>query len=168
VSMVWLVSGALWSLLEMLGDDQPRDAHVHGAPHARAEPSAQPMQYERGVCARRTATKYRNTTTATRYPAGSGAALACSVAKMVAVAGSSGRRGRRFRCCRPDQTGKTAFPWICYFLASMTLVSSFNRSATRWRDPDGESAAPRRSFRSTTYVRGCIGPNGPSPVINTV
>jgi len=103
VSMVWLVSGALWSLLEMLGHDQPRDSHVHGAPHARAEPSAQLMQYERGVCARRTATKYRNTTTATRHPAGLRAALACSVANMVAVAGSSGRRGRRFKSCHPDQ-----------------------------------------------------------------
>jgi len=80
-------------VLEMLGHDQPRDSHVHGAPHARAELSAQLMQYERGVCARRTATKYRNTTTATRYPAGLRAALACSVANMVAVAGSSGRRG---------------------------------------------------------------------------
>jgi len=29
-SMVWLVSGALWSLLEMLGHHQPRDSHVHG------------------------------------------------------------------------------------------------------------------------------------------
>ena len=89
VSMVWLVSGALWSLLEMLSHDQPRDSHVHGAPHARAEPSAQLMQHERGVCARRTATKYRNTTTATRHPAGLPAARACSVANMVAIAGSS-------------------------------------------------------------------------------
>src|ERR1035437_4265954 len=31
-SMVWLVSGALWSLLEMLGYYQPRDSHIHGAP----------------------------------------------------------------------------------------------------------------------------------------
>ena len=76
----------------MLGHDQPRDSHVHGAPHARAEPSAQLMQYERAVCARRTATKYRNSTTATRHPAGLRAALACSVASMVAFAGSSGRR----------------------------------------------------------------------------
>jgi hypothetical protein len=95
VSMVWLVSGALWSLLEMLGHDQPRDSHVHGAPHARAEPSAQLMQYERGVCARRTATKYRNTTTATRHPAGLRAALACSATNMVAVARSSGRSAHR-------------------------------------------------------------------------
>ena len=42
--------------------------------------------YARGVCAGRTATKYRNTTTATRPPAGLGAALPCSVANMVAVA----------------------------------------------------------------------------------
>ena len=33
------------------------------------------MQHERGVCPRRTATKYRNTTTATRHPAGLRAAL---------------------------------------------------------------------------------------------
>jgi hypothetical protein len=90
VSMVWFVFGALSSHLKTLGHDQPRDSHVHGAPHARPEPSAQPMQYERGVCARRTATKYRNTTTATRHPAGLRAALACSVANIVAVAGSSG------------------------------------------------------------------------------
>ena len=68
----------------------------------------------------------------------------------------------------PEQTGKAEFPWICYCLSAMTLVSSFNRSATRWRDPDGESAAPRRSFRSRTYVKGSIGPKGPSPVIVTV
>jgi hypothetical protein len=49
--------------------------------------------HAQGVCARRTATKYRNTTTATRHPTGLGATLACSVAKMVVVAGSSGRRG---------------------------------------------------------------------------
>jgi hypothetical protein len=86
VSMVWLASGALWSPLAMLGHDQPRDNHVHGAPHARAESSAQLMQYERGVCARRTATKYRNTTTATRHPTGLGAARACSATNMVANA----------------------------------------------------------------------------------
>ena len=103
MSMVWLVSGALWSPLEMLGHDQPRDSHVHGAPHARAEPSAQLMQCEPGVCASRTATKYRNTTTATRHPAGLRAAVACSVANMVVIAGSSGRRGRRFKSCHPDQ-----------------------------------------------------------------
>jgi hypothetical protein len=34
-------------------------------------------------------------------------------------------------------------------------------------DPDGESAALRRSFRSTTYVRRSIVPTGPSPVIDT-
>ena len=30
VSKVWLVGGALWLPLEMLGYYQPRDAHVHG------------------------------------------------------------------------------------------------------------------------------------------
>jgi hypothetical protein len=90
VSMLWLVSGALWSLLEMLGHHQPRDSLVHGGLTPRAKPTAQLMPYERGGCARRTATKYRNTTTATRQPAAKCAARACSVANMVAVAGSSG------------------------------------------------------------------------------
>ena len=93
LSMVWLVSGALWSLLEMLGHSQPRDSHVLGGPHAHAEPTAPLRRHGRGVCARRTATKYRNTLTATHHPAGLGAALACSVANMVAVSGSSGRKG---------------------------------------------------------------------------
>jgi hypothetical protein len=47
----------------------------------------------RGVCTGRTATKYRNTTTATRDPTGLDAALACSETNMVVIAGSSGRRG---------------------------------------------------------------------------
>jgi len=50
-----------------------------------------------------TATKYRNTTTTIRHPTRSGAAYSCSVATMVATAGSSGRRGRRFKSCHPDQ-----------------------------------------------------------------
>jgi len=93
VSMAWL---------EMLGHDQPRDSHVRGGPHARAEPTAPLGPHPRGVCARRTATKYRNTTTATRHPERLGAALACSTVNMVAVARSSGRRGRRFKSCHPD------------------------------------------------------------------
>ena len=102
-SMVRLIPAVLLSPSEMLRCIQPRDSHIHGAPHARAEPSAHLRQYERGVCARRTATKYRNTTTATRHPSGLSTAPSCSVANMVAVAGSSGRRGRRFKSCRPDQ-----------------------------------------------------------------
>jgi len=50
-----------------------------------------------------TATKYRNTTTTIRHPTRLGAAYSCSVATMVATAGSSGRRGRRFKSCHPDQ-----------------------------------------------------------------
>src|SRR5665647_2536077 len=42
-------------------------------PDVRAEPAAPLKPYARGVCARRPATKYRNTTTATRHPAGLGA-----------------------------------------------------------------------------------------------
>jgi len=86
-----------------LGHDQPRDSHVHGAPHTRAKPTAQLMQYERGVCARRTATKYRNTTATTRHPARLGAARTCLATDIVAAAGSSGRSGRRFKSCHPDQ-----------------------------------------------------------------
>ena len=48
-----------------------------------------------------TATKYRNTTTATCYLARLGTALPCSVANMVAVAGSSGRRGLLNEVRRP-------------------------------------------------------------------
>ena len=103
MSMTWLVSRGLLLQLDMLGHDQPRDSHVHGGPHARAKPTAELMPYERGVCARRTATKYRNTATSTRHPAGLCAALACSVANMVAVAGSSGRRDRRFKNRHPVQ-----------------------------------------------------------------
>jgi hypothetical protein len=69
----------------MLGHDQPRDSHVRGGPTAHAEPTALLRSRARGVGARRTATKYRNTTTATRYPARWGATLACSVANMVAA-----------------------------------------------------------------------------------
>jgi hypothetical protein len=90
VSMVCLVSGALWSLLEMLGHDQPRDSHVRGGPHARAEPTVQLMSTSEASAPRRTATKYRNSNTATHHPAGLRAALACSVANMVAIADGSG------------------------------------------------------------------------------
>lgn len=65
VPSLQLVSGALWSLLQMLGHDQSRDPHVHSGPHARAEPTTQLVPYERGA-PRRTATRYRNTNTATR------------------------------------------------------------------------------------------------------
>src|ERR1035437_10140847 len=68
VSTAWLVSATLLLPLEMLGHDQPRDSHVHGGPHARAEPNPAADAYELGVGARRTATEYRNTTTATRHP----------------------------------------------------------------------------------------------------
>ena len=80
---------ARWPL-ETLGYTQPRDSHVQGEPDARAEPTAQLMPDERGGCACCTATKYRNTTTTTtHHPEGLDAALACSVADIVAVAGSS-------------------------------------------------------------------------------
>ena len=46
-----------------------------------------------------TATKYRNTTTAICHPARLCATLPCSTTNMVAVARSSGRRGRRFNAC---------------------------------------------------------------------
>src|ERR1035437_3706205 len=49
----------------------------------------------RDGCASRTASKYRNTTTATHHVAALDAALPCSATNMVAAAGSSGRRGRR-------------------------------------------------------------------------
>jgi hypothetical protein len=51
----------------------------------------------------RTMSGARNT--ATRHPAGLRGLrpLACSVANMVAIAESSGRRGRRFKSCHPDQ-----------------------------------------------------------------
>lgn len=42
VSMVWLVFGALWSCLEMLGHAGARDSRVHGEPPARATAEAQP------------------------------------------------------------------------------------------------------------------------------
>ena len=50
-----------------------------------------------------TATKYRNTTTAICHPARLCATPPCSATNMVAVARSSGRRGRRFKSCHPDQ-----------------------------------------------------------------
>ena len=75
-----------------LGHDQPRDSHVHGAPHTRAKPTEQLMQYERGVCARRTVTKYRNIPAAVRHQARLGAAHVCLATDIVAAAGSSGRR----------------------------------------------------------------------------
>jgi len=93
VSMVWLVSGALWSLLEMLGHDQPRDSHVHGAPHARAEPSAQLMQCEPRVCASRTATKYRNTTRRLAVQQVCVRHLRAQWPTWLRFAGSSARRG---------------------------------------------------------------------------
>jgi len=68
VSMPKHSTGMRLLVFRALGHDQPRD--VHGAPHARAKPTAQLMQYERGVCARRTATKYRNTTAATAIKPG--------------------------------------------------------------------------------------------------
>ena len=92
VSMPKRSTGMQLLVFRALGHDQPRDSHVHGAPHARAKPTAQLMQYERGVCARRTATKYRNTTATTRRLAGLGAARTCSATNIVAAAGSSGRR----------------------------------------------------------------------------
>ena len=50
-----------------------------------------------------TATKYRNTTTAICHPARLCATPPCSATSMVAVARSSGRRGRRFKSCHPDR-----------------------------------------------------------------
>ena len=50
-----------------------------------------------------TATKYRNTTTAIYHPAGLCGTLRCSATNMVGAARSSGRRGRRFKSCHPDQ-----------------------------------------------------------------
>jgi len=132
VSMAWL---------EMLGHDQPRDSHVRGGPHARAEPTAPLGPHPRGVCARRTATKYRNTTTATRHPERLGAALACSTVNMVAVARSSGRRGRRFKSCHPDQcsrrpeapTGLGEGLSCCQYSSKRNAEGTGNkRSCSRW------------------------------------
>jgi len=53
-----------------------------------------------------TATKYRNTTTAIRHPDRLCDTLPCSATNMVAAAGSSGRRGRRFKSCHPDQCSR--------------------------------------------------------------
>jgi hypothetical protein len=60
------------------------------------------MPHKLGVCDRRTATKYRNTTAATRHLAELGAALACSVANMVAVA--------EFGMKRPFRRGTATSP----------------------------------------------------------
>ena len=38
------------SSLKMLGRDQPRDSHFHGAPHVRAEQTALLGAYTQGVC----------------------------------------------------------------------------------------------------------------------
>jgi len=103
VSMPKHSTGMRLLVFRALGHDQPRDSHVHGAPHARTEPTAQVMRYEQGVCAGRTATKYRNTTATTRHLARLGAARTCLATDIVAAAGSSGRRGRRFKSCHPDQ-----------------------------------------------------------------
>jgi hypothetical protein len=54
----------------------------------------------RDGCASRTASKYRNTTTATHHVAALDAALPCSATNMVAAAGSSGRRGTYSRKVR--------------------------------------------------------------------
>jgi hypothetical protein len=56
-----------------------RGSHVHGGLRVRVEPTAALRPCMRRGCARRTATKCHNTTTATRHPAGLNAALACSV-----------------------------------------------------------------------------------------
>ena len=66
-----------------------RSSTVHGAPHVSAETTASPQPYARGLS--RTATKYRNTTTATCRPAGLVATLPRSATNMIAPAGSSGR-----------------------------------------------------------------------------
>ena len=50
-----------------------------------------------------TATTYRNTNTAIYHPTRLCAALPYSATKIVAAARSSGRRGRRFKSCHPDQ-----------------------------------------------------------------
>ena len=92
VSMPKHSSGMRLLVFRALGHDQPRDSHVHGAPHTRAKPTEQLMQYERGVCARRTVTKYRNIPAATRHQARLGATHMYLATDIVAAAGSSGRR----------------------------------------------------------------------------
>ena len=146
VSMAWL---------EMLGHDQPRDSHVRGGPHARSEPTAPLGPHPRGVCARRTATKYRNTTTATRHPERLGAALACSTVNMVAVARSSGRRGRRFKSCHPDciPAGQRPLPELVR--ASLLPVQQQNTASTATKtriDLRIEGAPPSLRFASRVAI----------------
>ena len=99
-------------------------------PHARAKPYRALRPYARGVCAWRTATKYRNTTTASRYPAGLGTVLACSRTNMVAVARSSGRRGRRFKSCHPDCIPAGQRPAPEMVRASLLPVQQQNTAST--------------------------------------
>lgn len=73
----------------MLGHDQPRDPHVHGAPHDRGRHHDSECSIDAGSPSS-TATKYRNTTGALYYRAGLIAPRPCSATKMGADAGSSG------------------------------------------------------------------------------
>jgi hypothetical protein len=130
-----------------LGHDQPRDSHVHGAPHARAKPTAQLMQYERGVCARRTATKYRNTTATTRHLARLGAARTCLATDIVAAAGSSGRRGRRFKSCHPD-----CIP-AGHQRPAPEMVRASLAASTPKRNAEGTRGNPRESPGPTSTGR---------------
>ena len=80
----------------MLGYIQPESPAFTGRlPYVLSQPRRRAARANR--LHRRTATKYRNTTTATRDPAELGAALACSVTNMVVIAGSSGRRDDEHR-----------------------------------------------------------------------
>jgi hypothetical protein len=114
------------SPLGMLGHDQPRDSHVRGGPHPRAEPTA-----------------YRNEIP--QHLARLAAALACSVTNMVAVAGSSGRRGRRFKSCHPDQCHR-----------SLTCINAALRRTAFHSSPPAD--APKEQKRNTRETQGKPGP----------
>jgi len=93
-----------------------------------------------------TAAKYRNTTTAICYLAGLDAALPCSAATMVAAAWSSGRRGRRFKSCHPDQCRR-----------SLTCINAALRRPAFHSSPPVD--APKEQKRNTREPQGKPGPN---------
>jgi hypothetical protein len=77
-----------------------------------------------------TATKYRNTTTVICHSAGLCGTLPCSATNMAAAAGSSGRRGRRFKSCHPDRVSAGQRPAPEMVRASSLPVQQQNTAST--------------------------------------
>ena len=112
----------------------------------RGEPTGAAEASQARCCARRTAAKYRNASTATHHPAGNRAVLACSATNMVAAAGISGRRGRRFKSCHPDQCRR-----------SLTCINAALRRPAFHSSPPVD--APKEQKRNTREPQGKPGPN---------